>query len=387
MVIMTSIRESFRRLFTPPHTLPKGNYNFTAPPNSEVPYRLHLRIDADGNGILIVNASTILHLNQTATEYAYHLVQDHSVEEAAEDVASRYNITRQEALGDYEEFADRIRTLIMVPDLDPVTYLDFDRKTPYTSAKIPYRLDCALTYQLPDGSPRDAAPNDRVSRELSTDEWKYIISKAWDFGIPHIIFTGGEPTLRPDLVELLLECEKNGMVTGVISASLKLGDQEYLDGLLTSGLDHLMILLVPEDPNSWRMLETVLPADLFTAVHLTITPENVAEFKTYIERLAALSPNAVSLSISSHSLDAELQKARNMLAEKGLELVWELPVPYMHQNPVTQEVEDYRVMDGAGKAWLYIEPDGDVLPDQLINQVLGNILTDPWEKILSTRSS
>jgi MoaA/NifB/PqqE/SkfB family radical SAM enzyme len=44
-------------------------------------------------------------------------------------------------------------------------------------------------------------------------------------------------------------------------------------------------------------------------------------------------------------------------------------------------------MDGAGKAWLYIEPDGDVLPDQLINQVLGNILTDPWEKILSTGSS
>ncbi len=36
---------------------------------------------------------------------------------------------------------------------------------------------------------------------------------------------------------------------------------------------------------------------------------------------------------------------------------------------------------GAGHAWLYIEPDGDVLPAQGINQVLGNILKDPWETI------
>jgi len=36
---------------------------------------------------------------------------------------------------------------------------------------------------------------------------------------------------------------------------------------------------------------------------------------------------------------------------------------------------------GAGKAWLYVEPDGDVLPAQGINQVLGNMLIDPWEKI------
>jgi len=35
----------------------------------------------------------------------------------------------------------------------------------------------------------------------------------------------------------------------------------------------------------------------------------------------------------------------------------------------------------AGRAWLYIEPDGDVLPAQEINQVLGNFLTDSWQKI------
>ena len=37
--------------------------------------------------------------------------------------------------------------------------------------------------------------------------------------------------------------------------------------------------------------------------------------------------------------------------------------------------------EGMGKAWLYVEPDGDVLPAQGVSRVLGNFLTDPWEKI------
>jgi MoaA/NifB/PqqE/SkfB family radical SAM enzyme len=37
--------------------------------------------------------------------------------------------------------------------------------------------------------------------------------------------------------------------------------------------------------------------------------------------------------------------------------------------------------DGAGRAWLYVEPDGDVLPSQGIDRLLGNILRDPWSEI------
>jgi len=45
-------------------------------------------------------------------------------------------------------------------------------------------------------------------------------------------------------------------------------------------------------------------------------------------------------------------------------------------------------MDGAGKAWLYVEPDGDVLPAQgMADQILGNILRDEWEKIYGSTMS
>jgi MoaA/NifB/PqqE/SkfB family radical SAM enzyme len=88
------------------------------------------------------------------------------------------------------------------------------------------------------------------------------------------------------------------------------------------------------------------------------------------------------LSASDSSLKDEMQKLRNQALPLGLTLRWDLPVPYSADNPVAAEVADDEVPDGAGKAWLYVEPDGDVLPAQgEADKILGNFLKDPWEKI------
>jgi organic radical activating enzyme len=383
MVFMTSIRERFRRLFTAPKPIGPGNFRYIAPPESPFHYRLHLRIDEKGNGLLVVNASTVLHLNQTATEMAYHLIQGHREAEIVEAMNSRYQIDRNQIETDLKDFRDRIETLITTPDLDPVAYLGFDRIRPFQEAELPYRLDCALTYRLPDGSAPGALLENRVSAELTTDVWKKIITKAWESGIPHMIFTGGEPTLRDDLIMLLEDCEERGIVTGLISASEKLASVDYLNQILLSGLDHLMFVLNPDKPESWQVLDVVLPQDLFTTVHMTITPENSAVISQSIKRLAELKPNGISLTASLPEMFNELNQMRELAADLDLELVWGLPVPYMHKNPVTLEVGEERVLDGAGRAWLYIEPDGDVLPDQNIQHVLGNLDTDSWEDILT----
>jgi MoaA/NifB/PqqE/SkfB family radical SAM enzyme len=68
-----------------------------------------------------------------------------------------------------------------------------------------------------------------------------------------------------------------------------------------------------------------------------------------------------------------------MTAEFGIDLIWDITAPYSASNPISLELEE--VPQGAGRAWLYVEPDGDVLPTQGVNQVLGNILRDPWEEI------
>jgi len=382
---MTSIREIIRKRFASVKSLPAGIYHYQAPAQADFPYRLHLRLEADGNGILIVNAATVLHLNQTAAEYAYHMTNETDEEMVIRQVAARYRIDKNQIREDYADFKERIFTLVNLPDLDPVTFLDFERDTPY-SAKIsaPYRLDCALTYRQPEGVDPDVAPTKRVDRELNTDEWKNILDRAWQAGIPHIIFTGGEPTLREDLADLIAHAEELGQVTGLLSDGHKLTDSAYLNELLQTGLDHLMVVFHPDDDQAWKSLEKVLPEDLYTTVHLTVTKENAAEITALIEKLDDFGVTSLSLSNSEPDLDDALEAARQRAAELYIDLEWDLPVPYSARNPVALEIEEAaedKVIEGAGRAWLYIEPDGDVLREQGRATVLGNAMKDDWGEI------
>ncbi len=371
-----------KRLFTPVEPLPEGVHHRQDLADGK-PYRLHLRLARDGSGVLVVNASTVLHLNPTAAEYALHFIRGTEPGEAAAEVSRRYRVAQAQALVDYREFSDRILALISTPDLDPVSFLDFDRASPHSvELDAPLRLDCALTYELPEGAKGGYSPVKRVDRELTTSEWMEVLDKAWAAGIPHITLTGGEPTLRADLPDLIAHCEANGQVCGLLTDGLLLADKAYLDVLLQTGLDHVMLVLQPENPRSWQAVETLLPADLFLTVHLTVTAANVKNAAGYIRRLQELGVGNLSLSTAAAGLGAELQELHDLAAALNLTLRWDLPVPYSEANPVTLETKEDRVPPGAGRAWLYVEPDGDVLPAQgQAGTVLGNFLRDPWEKI------
>ncbi len=347
------------------------------------PYRIHLRLHKDGSGLLILNASTVLHLNPTAAEYAYHFIKGTPPEEAARQIAARYRVSKGIALEDFKDFSERIHTLLTTPDLDPVSFLDLERVAPHSAdLTAPLRLDCALTYRLPPATRAEYAPVKRVDRELTTDEWRTILEKAWAAGIPHVTFTGGEPTLRTDLPELIAHAEALGMVCGLLTDGLNLADKDYLTTLLQTGLDHILFLLQAENEASWQALATILPEDIFVTVHFTLTPANVHTASPTLQRLAEMGVTSLSLSTSEPSLRDELANLSHRAAELGLTLRWDLPVPYSAQNPATLEIVDEELPAGAGRAWLYVEPDGDVLPAQgEPDKVLGNLLRDPWEKI------
>lgn len=376
--------QSIKDFFSKKKPLPSGLYAYQTPVDAKEQYRLHLRIDDNGTGLLIINASTVLHLNQTAVEFAYHLIKQNDEDYVVNRVSRRYRVDKDKVRLDFGKFQNEIQTLITTPDLDPVTYLDIERQEPYTgNITAPYRLDCALTYRVGPSSHRDHAPIERVDRELSTDEWVSILHKAFDNGIPHVLFTGGEPTLREDLPELLSQAEELGLVTGLLTDGLALSDDRYRQTLLLNGLDHLMMVFNPDEAEHWEILEKILAEDLFTTVHLTLHQEE--DMKPHIRHLAEIGANALSLSSTDESLNEDMQVLRDFAAVHQLDLVWDMPVPYSSNNPVALELkqaENAEPPEGAGNAWLYVEPDGDVLPAQgLYDQILGNILTDPWEQI------
>ena len=385
---MKKINNFFDKLFATAKHRPAGIYQYQAPADARQPYRLHLRIDPNGEGILILNAKTVLHLNQTAAEYAYHLVKGTTEEEMIKSVAERYEVEEVQIKKDYQVFIARIDTLVHSPDVDPVTYFNFERVAPYSKDLLaPYRLDCALTYRVPEKTSAKVAPQERVKRELTTDEWKTILAKAWEAGIPQVVFTGGEPTLRPDLAELIQEAEKLGLVSGLLTDGLRFANKSYLQAILKSGLDHTMLLLNPSDKTSWKALQAALAEDLFITVHLTITKENVKDIQSLLSKLSKAGVKSLSLSVDNVNLKPELKHVQQEASNRGMSLVWDIPVPYADCHPIALEMldESEKLAEGAGKAWLYVEPDGDVLPAQGINQVLGNLLTDEWESIWKKR--
>ncbi|MCJ7624899.1 MAG: PqqD family protein, partial [Anaerolineaceae bacterium] len=102
--MFTKIENFFDGLFNPVEPIPVGVYTYQSTGDSELPYKLHLRVEPDGSGILIINASTVLHLNQTAVEYAYYFIDDMKSEDIPALVAARYDVSIGQAKRDMESF-------------------------------------------------------------------------------------------------------------------------------------------------------------------------------------------------------------------------------------------------------------------------------------------
>lgn len=376
------IQNLYNKIFFTPQLLPAGSCSSTVEIEGKS-NRLFLRTDHEGNGILVVNASTVLHLNPTAAEIAYYLIKQMPVEDISAELVKRYRVSAETARQDIEELKVRVNSLMETPDLDPETFLDMDRAIRHSSEQAaPLRLDCALTYQIPSGQSDMVTPNKRVDRPLQTEEWQLVLDKAWEWGIPHVVFTGGEPTMRPDLVELIQYAENLGQVTGLITDGLRLVEKDYLEKLLSAGLDHLMIVLRENEELTWEAIRDVLNEDIHLTVHVTITKSNKEMIGGLLEKISSMGVPHVSISAPSKEYEPALMDASRMAAEKGLSLIYDLPVPYTEMNPVSLELEeDATALEGYGRSWLYVEPDGDVLPGQGILKNLGNFIKDPWMAI------
>jgi len=417
------LRERLQSWFAPVKPLSREMLHYQTPPDAAQQYRLHLRVEEDGRGLLVVNAATVLHLNQTATEYARLLIQGADEEEAARTMARRYRVGRATASADYRRLRDHIFTLATSIDLCPVTYLGMERVEPFSAeTSAPYRVDLALTYRVDEAGGLDPEARQRVDRELTTEEWRCVMWMLWDEGVPHVCFTGGEPTLREDLVELVRYAEEQGLVTGLLTDGRRLREPEVLDGLLLAGLDHLQITLASHRPKvhdgivgregAWEEtdagLRNALAGDIYVVVHIVVVPANAGSAAETVAYLAELGVPAVALSsppevgqvsipasgvgqvsipasgvgqvsVPAPRLPSALEKAQNAVHEHGLTLVWDLAAPYSHVNPVEMEAD--LPPEQVIRQHLYVEPDGDVLPAQGYNVVLGNLLRDPWEAI------
>ncbi len=79
---------------------------------------------------------------------------------------------------------------------------------------------------------------DYTENEMSTEEIKKVIDDSYRCGAFDLIFTGGEPLLRDDLIELLEYAKSRGFDVGVISNGILVDEVDYKEiGELTDSFE------------------------------------------------------------------------------------------------------------------------------------------------------
>jgi len=377
--------------------------------------RLHLRLDEDGHGTLIVNASRIMHLNPSAAWMAHLYLEKTSPTDAVNLIKNRFRVGSKQARQDYESIQIQLEDLIRPDGACPIHEMDLDTIAPFSARpSAPYRMDLALTYRCNNNCAHcynidhpGAATTSNGRTELSTQSWKQVLDKLWDLGIPHIIFTGGEPTLRNDLPELIAYAEAKGQITGLNTNARRLADANYVATLVQAGLDHVQITLESNQENihdqmvdskgafqqTVKGIQNVLATRLFVMTNTTMLQDNKDSIPGTLDFLASLGVPTVGLNALIHSgrgatigsglpeedLPPLLEMATRKTQQNGQRLIWYTPTQYCNFDPTQMNLG----IKGCTAA-LYnmcIEPDGAVLPCQSYYHPLGNILSAKWDSI------
>jgi len=373
----------------------------------ELRRHVHLRTDADGTGTLFIDANTVYHLNPMAAIFARGILEEKPDDAIIARVLQKFAVARSDALIDLIEFRSTLEALIYDSGICPIHSLDLELTTPFkTIPSAPYRMDLALTYRCNNDCAHCYNARERNFGEMSTDQWKEAIHKIHSLGIPHVVFTGGEPTLREDLPELIRFAAELGLVTGVNSNARRLRDPNYAKLLADSGLDHIQITVESSDPGIHdRMVRAkafdqtiagvrnALDTKLFVMTNTTMLQDNLQTIPATLEFLAELGVPTIGLNaliysghgvsvgtgLRSDQLPEVLRIAVESTKRNNQRLIWYTPTQYCGFDPQSLDLG----IKGCTAA-LYnmcLEPNGDVLPCQSYYTPVGNFLRDDWGAI------
>lgn len=370
--------------------------------------RIHLRVDAGGAGTLIVNADRVLHLNSTAALMARMILEGNADSEICGELRRQFRITTHGAAGDVAALRLKLDELIRPGGLCPIHELDVDTTMPFSARpSAPYRMDLALTYRCNNDCEHCYNARERSFPELDTQEWKAMLDQLWELGIPHIVFTGGEPTLRADLPELIAHAESLGQITGLNTNGRRLADAGFVQSLVEAGLDHVQVTVESSDAaihnqmvgsrsafnQTVRGLRNALASPLFVMTNTTMLRTNVHTLSTTLDFLAEVGVPTIGLNaliysgrglivgtgLGERELQPILDTAVSRTEARGQRLIWYTPTQYCEFDPTQHNLG----VKGCTAA-LYsmcVEPNGDVLPCQSYYEPLGNMLFDPWHHI------
>ena len=296
-----------------------------------------------------------------------------------------------------------------------VQAMDLGAYMPYMLA--PHRMDLLISSMVKDGAWHcnqkclhcyAAHQPLGEAAELDTDQWMAVIEKCRAAGIPQLTFTGGEPTLRHDLVTLVNTAQ--WFVTR-LNTNGRMLTPALCKELYEASLDAVQVTLYAADAAAHNTLvgaqgfddtisgiENALAAGLNVSINTPLCTVNrdykatLALAKSLGVRYAtcsglipagsAESTESKTTRLSEDELTAVLRDAMEYAAANGMEINFTSP-GWLPDKTLLDLGFTQIPSCGACLSNMAIAPDGSVLPCQswLGGLSLGNILHTPWRRI------
>lgn len=300
------------------------------------------------------------------------------------------------------------------PPTQEIGYMTIGEYAPLMNA--PHRMDLMVSAMIKNGiwhcnqkcvhCYAAGQPQSEVE-ELSTDEWKQIIDKCRKVGIPQLTFTGGEPTMRPDLCELIRY--SLWFVTRLNTNGVNL-TPEYCKELYKCNLDSVQITFYSAEEEVHNKLvgaknfsktldgiKNALDAGLNVSINTPLCKinSNYVETLKMLHKLGIKYVSCSGLIITGNACNDEskstqlnedelfniLEEAVNFCADNQMEISFTSP-GWISEEKLSK-LQLVVPTCGASLSNMAITPNGKVVPCQswLSECVLGDFLKDSWQKI------
>ena len=377
----------------------------------------------NGQDIIPVNTSWSILLAEFIAEvnkYAGRPVTDQDVENVIAATAKRVRKVypfigkkriHQDIYTIMSTFVDIARGKVPAETID---YLSLGDYAPYM--KAPHRMDLMVSAMTTDGAWHcnqkcvhcyAAGQPQAEEKELSKEQWFEIIDRCGEACIPQLTFTGGEPTMREDLPELIDHAQ--WFVTRLNTNGVAL-TKELCEKLRNASLDSMQITFYSWDPqvhnslvgaqrfeDTVRGIENALAAGLNLSINTPLCTLN-RDYRKTLEFLKEKGVRYVTCSGLITTGNAAKEASENLqLTTDEIKAVLKEAVEYAYANgmeisftsPGWVEAEFCEELGitvptcGACLSNMAVTPSGNVVPCQswLSGDILGNILTDPWETV------
>lgn len=254
-------------------------------------------------------------------------------------------------------------------------------------ARAPVGLLAELTHRCPLQCSYCSNPLEleRVNKELTTAEWVSVMEQAGAMGILQVHLSGGEPTARKDLGDIVSAASKAGLYTNLITAAVTL-TRPRLERLAALGLDHVQISFQDVDEKNAEHISAypeglrkklevahwVTELGLPLTINAPIHRQNIHNVGRYIELAVELGAQRLEVAHVQYYGWAFLNRAALIptyeQTVESIEFVERERERLKGVLTIDMVVPDYYAkrpkpcMGGWGKGFMNITPAGKVLP-------------------------